>query len=261
MNRALDKENKRKRHAQISGVLAEKGAVTISEIASRFHITPATARKDLKELEAAGLAVRYHGGARFQVQNEFKEGPPLQRRLCDNITKKDALCRAALQLVRPGDSVILDSGSTIYLLAQKLVNIPHIVVVTSSLPVATLMVEHNIRVMVIGGEIFEADCSVGGPWVDACLNNVNTDIAFIGATNIRNPLGPEVENLTAGKVKHAMMQHAKIKYQLADSSKVFSSSLLAFSRWESLDGIIVDKDISPEFTDMIGSRTNIIYAE
>ena len=261
MNHQRNRETKKARHNGILEILNNQESITIEEIKNIFHVTPETARKDLTELEQKGLLVRFHGGADIVRKNDFHEGPLLQHRMAENTELKEAVAAKAAALAGDGETVMLDSGSTAYLLTQKLLRMKNMILITNSLPAAMLTVEAGIRTLVLGGEVFEADASVGGPWVNGCLSNIMADVAFIGASSINNPVGPAVENFTAGDVKAEMLAHARKKYIITDSSKYAGSSLIAFSRWEEVDGIIIDGGVSQKFISMVEGKTKIIFAD
>lgn len=147
------------------------------------------------------------------------------------------------------------------MLVRQLLGHDRIMLITSSLPAAMLAAENGVRTLMLGGEVFQADNSVGGPWIRSCLNTTFADIAFIGASSISNAVGPAVENFAASEAKSEMLRHARKKYVIADSTKYEESSMIAFCRWEEIDGIIVDKAVPQDFLEMVRGKTQVIFAD
>ena len=106
------------RREQIRALLIEAGAVTVSELQARFGVSPMTARRDLDELERRGVARRTHGGA--VLPSVAAPEHSFTQRVGVATEAKTRLADAAFELLRPGETVFLDSSSTAFFLARRI---------------------------------------------------------------------------------------------------------------------------------------------
>lgn len=259
MASSIKKLSAEERQMQISRILMLHDRITVNEIATEFSVTTETARKDLSTLEQKGIAKKFHGGA--TRQNNYLSGMFINERMEQNIFNKRRVAAKAATLVPDGATILMDSGSTTFFLAEMLLPKKDLLVITNALSIVNLMANHNIRTMMVGGEVFKSDMSAVGFWSELCLANITADIAFIGATGVNSLHGPSVENFLESNVKNAMIQHAKSSYIIADSSKCSTISLVQFANWQDISGLITDTDASPSFIEKIGKDTNIILSE
>ena len=126
------------RRREIAERLRTTGSVTVAELEERFGISSMTARRDLADLERQGLARRTHGGAILPAISAHEDS--FVHRLEAATDAKLALARAAVSLVAPQESVFLDSSSTAYFVAQRILEQGlEVTVITNSLPVMDLI--------------------------------------------------------------------------------------------------------------------------
>ena len=257
MTRLLAEE----RQAQIIQVLVSDGHIKISTIADMFQVSTETARKDLIALEKRGIARKTHGGAVI-VDNYFAgTNVFLNQRMKRNITQKRAIARAAAELIADNNTVVLDSGSTTYWIAEELRNKTNITVVTNSMIVATQLAEHKINVLALGGEVHPSNLAAVGPWVDLCLKSIQADVAFIGASALSPSRGACVENFPEAHAKWQMMQSAAKRFLVADSSKFQSSALIEYAGWDQFDGLITDCSLDEHVQRDLANKIEIILAK
>jgi DeoR/GlpR family transcriptional regulator of sugar metabolism len=122
------------RRAAIAALLRETGAITVTEVEAEFGISPMTARRDLMELERQGLARRTHGGAVLPSISAQEDS--FAARVEVATEAKAGLADAAVAMLSPGETVLLDSSSTAYFVARRIVEIGlGVTVITNSLPV------------------------------------------------------------------------------------------------------------------------------
>lgn len=250
-----------KRQAQITQMLVADGHIKISTIVNEFHVSSETARKDLIALEQRGVARKTHGGA-VVVDNYFTGSNVfLNRRMERNISSKRAIARAAVNLVSDNSTVILDSGSTTYWLAEELLAKKNITVVTNSLTAAIRLAENKVNVLALGGEVYPSNLAAVGQWVDLCLAGIQADIAFIGASALSTSRGPCVENFPEAHAKWKMMESAGRSYIVSDSSKFMNNALVEYAAWERFDGLITDRGLPEEIFRELSAKVNIVFAE
>src|SRR4051812_18857767 len=152
------------RQARIAEHVSVRGRARIGELAEIFGVTEPTIRKDLSALQEQGLVKRTHGGALAIHPNVDRE---LAGRQTANRSAKDAIARACLGLLSDGDSVFLDSGTTIEAVARGLAEDPRALrlsVLTSSLGVALSLADvRHVDCVLVGGQVRRVDGSLVGP--------------------------------------------------------------------------------------------------
>lgn len=248
------------RQSQIAQMIMMNGSISVKDIMSTFSITSETARKDLIELEKRGMLQRRHGGA-VMVNNYLYGSFFIQKRMEQNREKKQKIAQTAKNLICPNNTIILDSGSTTFAIAEALSALQDIRIISNGLPIVNLMAERKIPVMMIGGEVFCSDLSAVGDWVDLCLNNIHASIAFIGASGLGNSSGPSVENYSEAMAKRSILAHVEHKYVVADSTKISTHSFVQFGNWNEIDALIIDDGVTDEFVSMISSKVKCIIAK
>src|SRR5215470_13285473 len=121
------------RRAAILDLLRDRGAVTVTEVETRFGVSPMTARRDLAELERQGIARRTHGGAVLPSISAQEDS--FAQRVEVATDAKAKLAEAAVAMLAPRETVFLDSSSTAYFVARRIVDLGiGVTVITNSLP-------------------------------------------------------------------------------------------------------------------------------
>lgn len=209
--------NKAYRHRQIIAELAASPTVRISELAGAFGVSAETVRRDIDELTRRGLVDRTYGGASTRhigFQPAFGERDRLA------VAERAAIARSAARLVKPGDVVMIDSGSTTTQFARALAaQGSAITVITNSFGVATALVDvAAIRVVLCPGDFSARERGVYGPETIAFLERFYADLAVIGASGLVAEGPTDVES-KACWVKRTMIARAPRRALLVDASK------------------------------------------
>lgn len=158
------------RHDAILATLQREGRVLAVEMAERLNTTEATIRRDLRQLAAQNLCKRIYGGASAPTP----ASGPVSERLQLSGDEKQALALAARDLVKPGQIIFLDAGSTHLYLADLLPRDQRLTLVTNALSIAGKMLERpGIRTILIGGEL---DADVGVAWTPKPLRKLTVFI-------------------------------------------------------------------------------------
>ncbi|MGN1210630.1 MAG: DeoR/GlpR family DNA-binding transcription regulator, partial [Candidatus Cryptobacteroides sp.] len=166
------------RHKYIKEQLMLNGYVRVQDLAEQLGVTGATVRKDLRILESQNVLVRTHGSA-SPVKPHVMD-ISIDVKANQNRDKKLAIARIADRLILPDDAIILASGSSVTAFAEVLTPVNMINVVTPSLGIAvTLNEKDNVKVMLLGGEMYKNSLSVRGSYTEAGLVNVSCSKLFI----------------------------------------------------------------------------------
>ena len=137
---------------QICARIAQQGECFVEELAAQFQVSGMTIRRDLQALADQGKVIRTHGGAAIAERITFEFD--FLKRAKEHETAKTAIGEAAAALVEDGQSVLLDSGTTTLALSRQLQGKKNLIVVTTSLPIASqLQYDQEIAVLLLGGYV------------------------------------------------------------------------------------------------------------
>lgn len=228
------------RQQEIRFMLQEHGHLSVSQLAQHFGVSEMTIRRDLKVLSSLGFITREYGGASYPslIQPEHL----FMNRLGEAEREKTAIGRLAATLIQPGESVILDAGTTTLALAQFLTQ--ECTVITNSLPIATVLTDQKaISVLVTGGEIRESTYALVGPITQSTLKAFNVDKLFIGVTGFSLKRGLTTTSLHESEVKQAMIRVSKEIILLAHSDKLEKIYYHTFADWDLIDLLVTDSGI------------------
>jgi DeoR family fructose operon transcriptional repressor len=240
------------RRAILLSELNENGYIQAAELAQKLNISPITIRRDLSRLEAEGLCIRKRGGAVRSAQSITLE-LPYQIKQNSYIVEKKRIAEEAVKLVKPGNTIILDAGSTTYSLAH-LLSQKRITVVTNDLQIAVKLASNpNINLVCTGGSARLNVFSLHGSQVDAFIRTLRVDITFLGADAIHKDGTVSNVNLEEALLKQAMIQAADRVILLADSSKFNKTSFVKVCNLNDLEMIITDRGISKEQQEFLES--------
>src|SRR5580700_5365889 len=232
----------RSRLDSIVEMLKINTSASISEIAETCHVSQMTIRRDLQKLVEAGQVIRIPGGARIEhwrgAERSFFE------RLQKMSSAKRSIGAAAAALVRDGESVVLDSGTTTLYLARELRARRNVVVFTFSLAVLEeLTSAEDIRVELTGGVYRATSHDLIGHAVGKSLSSIYADTVFFGAAAISFTRGVMVHDPDA---QREMLQAGKKRVLVVDSSKIGTEATYRLCGIEDCDLILTDKGISAE---------------
>lgn len=205
------------RRRSIIQTLHRDGKVLASELSKELNVSEDTIRRDLRELAAAGVLQRVHGGAlphspttaSFTVRQQQAPGA------------KAAIAQAAIQLIRQDSVIILDGGSTLLQVAQHLPYDLRVTIITHSPPVALALAEYpEIEVIMLGGRLYKHELvNVGAATVEA-YRNIRADICFLGISSLHPDVGISTLDLEEVYVKRAMIASAAEVVALTSAAKL-----------------------------------------
>lgn len=225
------------RQAEILRVLQSSGEVSVDGLAVRFGVSLSTIRRDLNALSAEGLLRRVRGGGSIEA-----DVVPFGDVAGQSQPEKDRIAARAATLVKDGDVVLVDIGTTTALLARHLRG-KRITVLTSSLAVVDVLREDDdIELIVLGGVVRRTYNSMVGILTEQALSQLRAHICFLGtsglspAGNLMDSTGIEVP------VKKAMIDSSERTVVLADSSKYPGAGLLSVCGPAAIATLITNDD-------------------
>lgn len=237
------------RKAQILQLIETQQRVDVQALCEQFQVSESTVRRDLREMEEAGLLRRTHGGA-ISLKNVNFELSFSEKEIA-YMNEKKAIAKKAAALIRDGETVLLDSGTTTHCLLREIGSaLTKLTIVTNSLMLPRdFKLPPGIEVIVLGG-VFRPDVlSLVGPFAEACLGMIKVDKAFMATNGFDLKEGLTTPNILEADIKRKMMKRAETVILLADSSKANQISFSRFAAWEDVDTFITDTGIPGEFID------------
>jgi DeoR/GlpR family transcriptional regulator of sugar metabolism len=223
----------------VAEMLQAAGAVTVTELQSRFGVSPMTARRDLSVLAERGVARRTHGGAVLPSiavpENSFAH------RLRDAPEAKARLAEAAFALLAPGETVFLDASSTTYFVARLIAERAlRVRVITNSLPVLQELSDTDAEIVAIGGTFRRLTCSYVGPAAVRAVREHFADRLLMSVTGVTERGVMTDADLLEAEVKRAMLEHAAQPVLLLDDSKLTTRGRQAIAPVSAISLVLAD---------------------
>lgn len=170
---------KAERQNQIYTFVDHQGRATVSELSNHFAVSEATIRRDLEELGTLGRIQRTHGGA-VRAEQAPKEHPMMQR-IGENKEAKVRIGKAAISMIKDGETIFLGSGTTVIEIAYHLPKDINLTVITNSLPVVNELANHpRIEMIVVGGILRQSEFSMVGHVAEQAVKEFRADKVFMG---------------------------------------------------------------------------------
>jgi len=212
-----------------------EGKIIVTNIADALQVAPETIRRDFDELEQQHLLTRVHGGAikYTNVRNE----PAFLRKLQMQKEAKRQIARMAAKRIGDGDTIAVDTGTTTVDIADFLLAVDDITVVTNSIAAAVqfnLAIEERRmtgKVILLGGTANPRQSSVAGAMTLEMLENMNFDKAFISCGGMSEGVVYDYD-LDESLISKKMQKHSKVNYLLADASKINGKSFFQICHLE-----------------------------
>ncbi|HEX4319309.1 MAG TPA: DeoR/GlpR family DNA-binding transcription regulator [Acidobacteriaceae bacterium] len=243
------------RKQQILGILKRQGQVVAKDVAEAMAVSEDTIRRDLRELAQEGLLQRVHGGAL-----------PASPAVADfagreSITPegKVAIGRAAAGMIRAGQVVILDGGTTARQVARHIPLELKATVVTHSPTIALELVNHpEIEVILIGGRLFKHSVVAVGAQAIEAIGKIHADTYFMGVTGVHAKTGLTTGDYEEAAVKRALSEAAAETFVLASSEKLGAASTFAVIPLSEVSGIITERTADKALTKPFEKRDVVV---
>ncbi|NPD16753.1 DeoR/GlpR transcriptional regulator [Xinfangfangia sp. D13-10-4-6] len=230
------------RHQRIRALLGTFGQVGIERIVTELGVSRETVRRDLKELEEAGLLRRIHGGI-VPVPGEGEA--PYPERSLTNLREKRAIAEATLRFVSPGQTLLIDAGSTTACLAEQLAGLSGLLVFTNSVEVATHLSTASSRArqnraILLGGDFIAEPASTHGMVTLAAIAEISADLALSSPFGLSAAEGATSFVPEEAGIARAIFGRAKRRILLADGSKLGRVGRVSYAGADEPDHIVMD---------------------
>jgi DeoR/GlpR family transcriptional regulator of sugar metabolism len=227
------------RMQQVLQMLETRDSVHVAELAETFAVSEVTIRSDLGELARQGLVARVRGGVRPLQRGHSELGFDIRLRL--EVERKQAIARAAAELVEDGEAIALDASTTAYYLALELRGRRELVVVTNGLLIAASLADApGVTVLVTGGMLRLSAMSLVGDLGTDLLRATRINKGFLGARGLSLERGLMDLNPDEVRIKQEMADACDRVVAILDGTKWHRSALLSFVPAGNVHAIVTD---------------------
>ena len=228
------------RRLQMLQLLEQKEIVSLEDFGKNLkNVSESTIRRDLKTMEAEGQIILHRGGAASLKKGSYDV--PVNSKSLKNVNEKEAIARYAASLVKDGESIYLDAGSTPLRMLRHLRDRQITIVTTNALVVSELQ-GTKIKCYVVGGELNVPTASIAGTTTNRELMNRYIDKAFLGISGFSEKAGINTPDAKEAEKKKIVKENSSETYILADSSKAGKSTLCKVFELGEVP-IICDKEV------------------
>jgi DeoR family transcriptional regulator of aga operon len=231
------------RRREILEILRTDGRVLVRDLAKRFRTSLITVRKDLESLHHQGQLERTHGGA-LPVRTGALQDQTIQEKERQHRQQKVRIAVAAVRMIRPGQVIILDSGTTTTAIARGCRHVRGLTVITNGTNIAAELADSPADVILTGGSLRRNSFSLVGPLAEDSLSKLSADILFLAVDGFDVTYGLTTPNQLEARVNRAMSAAAKRTVVVNDSSKFGRRSLSLIMPISAVHEAITDRGIS-----------------
>jgi DeoR/GlpR family transcriptional regulator of sugar metabolism len=236
------------RQSLLQELIASRGMVDLETLAAELRVSPSTIRRDVEQLEKRGLVTRTHGGVIWNGEtapSDDTRPDAFDQRLIYQVEPKRRIARAAQRLITPGETILLDGGTTTLYLAEELAG-QSLQLVTNSLPIANLFRnDEHVELVVVGGLLYPRYGVLLGPTAEHLLESIHPKTLFFSVAGIHDGALYN-QNLLLVQAERRMMEQAQQVVLLADQSKFGQQALSRLCGLEEIDIVVTDAPLSEE---------------
>lgn len=233
----------RERQEHISRIVEEHGRARVSDLATQFHVSAVTIRKDLVVLESGHRLLRAHGGAIAVDRSRAELSFEIRERL--QADEKLLIGAAASALVHDGESIVMDASTTALSVARQLKargGWSQLTVITNGLRLASDLAGHpGITVLMLGGRVRWEALSVVGQLGDGLFSRINVQKAFLGAAGFTPGSGLADATDEEAQIKRSMVAAAREVIAIVDHTKWERAAFATFCPTKRIDIVLTDE--------------------
>jgi DeoR/GlpR family transcriptional regulator of sugar metabolism len=241
------------RHSRLKELLSRRGMCDLDTLAAELNVSQSTVRRDVEMLEHGGVVERTHGGVIWVGDRNNSAGPyAFHQRMGYQSDVKHRIAQAASKLVQPGQTILIDGGTTTYNFAQELLGKP-LQIVTNSLPIANLFLnDEQVELVLTGGVMYPRHGVLLGPMVENILASIHTKTLFMSVAGIHDGTLYN-QNMLLVQAEQRMMEQTQEVVLLADSGKFGQQALSRLCPLSEIDIVVSDENLAPEQQDLVRS--------
>lgn len=230
------------RQTYIRQRLQQDGRVVAAELAQTLGVSEDSIRRDLRELASSGVCQRVYGGAIAMTPNTGN----FSQRSHENIARKARLAATAVQLLRPGQFVFLDSGTTNLEIARAIPDGLPLIIATNAIPIAAALLGRSaLEVLVVGGRM---DHRIGGTMGSSAMLEIQTlrpDICFLGTCSLDIELGVGTTLSEEAALKRELVRHSSQVVLCVTNEKLDTASPFSVAAMADISQLVLEADAEP----------------
>ncbi|GAA4166316.1 DeoR/GlpR family DNA-binding transcription regulator [Gryllotalpicola daejeonensis] len=238
--------------------LRHDGRIVAKEIADELGLSEDSIRRDLRELDEAGLAVRVYGGA-------LPASPAVAdyaARTAVAPESKRRVAATAAALIKPGATVILDGGTTTLAMVDAIPRTFQGTIITHSPTVAAALLNHEAEVLLIGGQLFKHSAVACGAAAVEAANRISADLFFLGVTGVHATTGLTTGDADEAAMKRTLASRAAETFVLASEEKIGAASRYGVLPFAEVAGIVTDVATSdPTARELVAAGARLVHAQ
>ena len=225
-------------------MLDQENEVSVTKLSKSLGISEVTIRKDLTLLQNKNLLVRTRGGAIRRPIENLNEDTTISRKSMFNFHEKARIGKLATKLIKEGDHIMLDSGTTTLEIAKNLDGFRDLSIVTNALNIAEELMKYNrFNVIVLGGHVRFNSHSTIGPIALKTISHFANYKLFLGVDSFSFENGISTPNMEEAMLNQAMIAQASQVIAVFDSSKFNKRSFCHIAHCEQIHAIVTDKNL------------------
>jgi DeoR/GlpR family transcriptional regulator of sugar metabolism len=239
------------RQSRLRELLQRRGMSDLDSLAAELRVSQSTVRRDVESLVTEGVVQRTHGGVIWVGDGSAPTRPyAFDQRMGYEIDAKRAIANAARQLVRAGETILIDGGTTTFYLAEELVGQP-LQIVTNSLPIANLFTnDESVELVLTGGVTYPRYGVLLGPTAESVLATIHTQTMFFSVAGVHEGWLYN-QNLLLVQSERRMMEQSQKVVLLVDSGKFGQQALSKLCEIEEIDIVVSDAKLSREHQKLV----------
>ncbi|MFE4664423.1 DeoR/GlpR family DNA-binding transcription regulator [Streptomyces sp. NPDC056716] len=255
------------RRALILDEVRRRGGVRVNELTRRLGVSDMTVRRDLDALARQGVLEKVHGGA-VPLLDASTHEPGFEAKSGLEPSAKDQIAHAAAELVAPGAAIALSGGTTTYALAQRLLDVADLTVVTNSVRVADVFhaaqrsagPRPGAATVVLTGGVRTPSDSLVGPVADQAIATLHFDLLFLGVHGMAPGVGLSTPNLAEAETNRRLVRSARRVVVVADHTKWGTVGLSSFATLEQIDTLVTDAGMDAATRTEIAEHMRLVVA-
>lgn len=228
--------------------IKQNNFVSIEGLSQKLDVSHMTIRRDLEYLSSSGVIERCYGGAILKEEKSYSE------KNISNSAAKELIAEKAITFIKQNDIIFLDAGTTTLHIAKKLIHRSDLTIVTGDIEISYLLKNAEPNLIIFGGLLQKETGSMIGNFAAEILNQINFNIAFVGAACIEQDFYSSTPTMEKVEIKKSCVRINSKSYLLADQSKFYKSALIRLNPLEEYTGVITDKIFTDEEKSIIEKR-------
>ncbi len=236
-----NKLTKKERKAEILKKLGEQGSVEVTSLSQLFTVSEMSVRNDLNELADEGKLIRKHGGA-YSISNSIQNREiPLTEKQKKNFKEKDLIGQAAASLLKAGDSIMLDAGTTTEHIALHLNKSGDLTVITNGVNIMNLLMHYpGVTTYTVGGKMDSKSFSIIGEMAEKDLKNYIAKISFISADGLTIENGLTNNSHEATNISRILISNSQQCVLVIDADKINETGIISLCPITDIDILLTD---------------------